>query len=244
MIVNGNEKWVNEKVVVITGGTGGFGSVLVDTFSMIGYRVAYTSRHKRGKETPLLLWHKVDTTCCEDVLIFFETILHRWNRIDIVVINAGVSMDAFLAITRQEDIDTMVEVNLKGFFCTVKAILPHMIERKEGHIIAVSSYVASAGRAGQSIYAATKAGLTGAVKSVAREVGQYNIRVNAVMPGYMDVGMGQRAPEKVKAYAVSENVLGRLASAEESAAFIAYVSSMQNVSGQVFNLDSRIVGWA
>lgn len=243
MIVNPGKNKVDEKVAVVTGGTGGFGSLLVDSFLDKKFKVAWCSRSAVPIVSANKFCSKVDVRDKKQSTRFIEEVISRWGRVDVLVVNAGVSVDGLFIKKNNRDIDKVVETNLNGFFNSVKAILPYFVDAEDGHILVVSSYVGSVGRAGQSIYCATKSALIGAVKSVAKEVGADNIKVNAVMPGFMDVGMGERAGKTAYTLAVKENVLGRLGSADESAEFVVNLCMMNNVSGQIFNLDSRILGW-
>jgi len=243
MVVNQKKIKVDEKVAFISGGTGGFGEVLLNKFRGNGYFVAYTSKKGTGLNNEFFLWDKVNASSLAENTAYTEKIMDKWGRIDVLVVNAAVNYDNILAKTADWEINEMVDINLKGFFTSVKAVLPHMINQNSGSIIAVSSYSGSCGREGQSVYSASKAGLIGAVKSFAKEVGRYDIKVNAVLPGFMNAGMGARSCQKVKDKALEENVLGRLTDAGESAEFIVGLCGMNSVSGQIFNLDSRIVGW-
>ncbi|RJP61185.1 MAG: SDR family NAD(P)-dependent oxidoreductase [Candidatus Auribacter fodinae] len=233
----------NKRVALITGGTGGLGRILVELFLQSGYSVSYSSRQSAGTQSEMELWRCVDAGDSTGHVRFVEEIVSRWGRIDVLVINAGVTVDKVIPHLSDSDMDRMLDTNLKGFFTAVKAVLPIMKQQQSGHIIAVSSFAATAGTYGQSVYAATKAGIEGAVKSAAREAGEYGVRVNAVMPGFMDTGMGNKVADAVREKARQENVMKRLSSARESASFIVFLAGMKQVSGQIFNLDSRITGW-
>jgi 3-oxoacyl-[acyl-carrier protein] reductase len=116
-----------------------------------------------------------------------------------------------------------------------------MMDQKSGHILSVSSIAGVRGREGQANYASSKAGLIGLTKAVAKELGSSNIQVNCVLPGYLPTDMGMGAPERVAAQVLGENALGRTSTPAEIAAFVYHLSRMKHVSGQVFNLDSRIL---
>lgn len=243
MIVNRKNNKVNQHVALITGGTSGFGTVLVRGFGESGYRTAYCGRSASDHRDETLISMRADVRSAQDMRMLCKTLIDCWGRIDVVIVNAGVNVDALLSRTSESDFDSIIETNLRGFFTVVTAALPYMHRQGYGHIIAVSSYTATAGSTGQSVYAASKAALTGAVKSAARESAAYGIRVNAVMPGFMDCGMGKNVPPEIKKVAEKQQLLGSLASAEESAAFVVHLAGMQQVSGQVFNIDSRVTGW-
>ncbi|MCD6459550.1 SDR family NAD(P)-dependent oxidoreductase [bacterium] len=242
-MVNRNKKMVNEKVCVVTGGTFGFGAVLAERFMRYGYKVAVCSRSSEEKSENSFLSCKADVGKLSDMEKFFQTVINKWSGIDVVIVNAAINIDGILSKLNHSEIEMMVSINLNGFFYTVKPVLPHLTANAKGHIIAVTSYSGSWGTYGQTVYSAVKAGLVGAVKSLAKEVGEYGVCVNAVMPGFMDMGMGARVEKKIKEQAKRNNVLGRLASPDESAGFMVYLSGMKGVSGQVFNLDSRILNW-
>ncbi len=243
MIVNPKAKQVDKKVAFITGAVRGFGAVVRERFEQAGYFTAVTSLHNKHYGSSSVMHQRCDATSYFATVKFVKRILSRWGRIDVAVVNAGVGLDRLLIKVSEAEMDNLMAVNLKGFFATVKAVLPVMAEQGGGHIIVISSYVGSAGRAGQTIYSATKAGLLGAVKSMAKETGKHNIRINTVMPGFMDIGMGHEVDQSARVRAREENVLGRLADPEESAEFVVRLAGMQGVSGQQFNLDSRVLPW-
>ncbi len=243
MIVNQKKNKVNEKVAVVTGGSGGFGAFLVACFLNKNFKVAYCSQNAVAIDSGNEICRKVDVRDRKQTAQFVGEVMSIWGRVDVLVVNAGVNEDGIFLKKDDKTIDKIVDTNLNGFFNAVKAVLPFFEDAKDGHILAVSSYVGAVGRAGQSVYCATKSALIGAVKSIAREVGADNIKVNAVMPGFLDVGMGSRAGVSAVENAIKENVLGRLGTADESAGFVVNLCMMNNVSGQVFNLDSRILGW-
>jgi 3-oxoacyl-[acyl-carrier protein] reductase len=141
----------------------------------------------------------------------------------------------------EADWDCVMDTNLKGPFLCMRAVSRAMMKQRSGHIISIASIAGSRGREGQANYAASKAGLIGLTKAAAKEFGRSNIQVNCVLPGYLPTDMGAAAPESSIARMLAETTLRRVSNAAEVAAFIHHLSLMKNVSGQVFNLDSRIM---
>ncbi len=169
-----------------------------------------------------------------------KEVMKKWGRIDVLINNAGITKDNLLLKTSDDDWDTVLKTNLKGVFNTIREVARVMV-RHGGHIINISSASGLKGKAGQSSYAASKAGLIGLTKSAAIELGRFNIKVNAVLPGVLPTDMVKGSHPSVKEKAKSESVIGRLSDIEKVAEFICGLTEMDNVSGQIFNLDSRII---
>jgi 3-oxoacyl-[acyl-carrier protein] reductase len=231
-------------VAWITGAAGGLGRALVTAFLEGGFRVA-AGVHRHNPFTPgeTLCPLTVDVTSGGAAADAARGILDRWGRVDVLVNNAGITRDSLLAGMSAEDWTGVMDVNLRGAFLCSQAVAPAMSRQRSGHIINISSFAARRGRAGQSNYVASKAGLIGLTQSLARELGPDNIRVNAILPGVLPTGMVRGlSPEKLAALAAG-NTLGRLNDCAEVAQFIRVLATLQNVSGQVFQLDSRIARW-
>lgn len=162
----------------------------------------------------------------------------RWGRIDVLVCNAGIASSRLLLRTTNQEWATILETNLTGAFHCVKAAGRHMLARREGSIIVISSFAALHGQSGQSAYAATKAGLLGLVKSAAREWGPRNVRINAVLPGWHRTEMSAHA--MVEERIVHDHALKRSGDVQAVAQTIYHLARLKDVSGQVWNLDSRI----
>jgi 3-oxoacyl-[acyl-carrier protein] reductase len=232
------------KVVLITGASGGLGQALVKQFVSDDWQVACGTRGnshtaKTRNEFPV----ELDVTQPEEVRAAVSAIVQRFGRIDALINNAGFSLDASLAQMNEKDWDEVMAVNLRGAFLCCKAVARHMIRQRDGHIVNISSHAARRGPRGQANYAAAKAGLVGLTQSLARELGPRNVRVNAIFPGVMPTKMtagfsADRLDEFAKA-----NALGRINSVEEVARFITFLTATENISGQVFALDSRIASW-
>ncbi|RMD53552.1 MAG: SDR family oxidoreductase, partial [Nitrospirae bacterium] len=169
-----------------------------------------------------------------------DHIKHIWDRIDVLINNAGITEEKLLIKMEEEDFLRVLGVNLKGAFFITKELLPLMIKHG-GHIIYISSISALKGQIGLASYSASKAGLIGVMRSLSRELAPYNIRVNAILPGYMMTDMGCGASEIAKHRALEESLLRRYTDPEEVADFIEYLINTKGVTGQVFNIDSRII---
>jgi 3-oxoacyl-[acyl-carrier protein] reductase len=154
-----------------------------------------------------------------------------------------VTADALSWQLSEEDWDRVLAVNLKGAFLCAQAALRPILRQRNGHIINIGSFSGRAGQLGQANYAAAKAGLIGLTESLAKEVGSRNVRVNAVLPGVLPTSMTAKLSEAQLAEYAAANALGRINSLTEVAQFIVFLATMQNVSGQVFQLDSRIARW-
>lgn len=169
----------------------------------------------------------------------------RLDRIDLLVNNAGLLHDAPIAKMTDQEFDSVLDVNLKGAFLCTQAALKLMSRQRDGHIINISSYSALSGPAGQSNYAAAKAGLIALTQSTAREYGARNLRANCILPGFLETKMTrhllQDAPFTEQLLA--QHTLGRLNTPQDAARFLVFLHSMPNVSGQVFQLDSRVRRW-
>lgn len=162
--------------------------------------------------------------------------------LDLLVCNAGLTRDGLLARMSEENWDEALDVNLKGAFLCAKAAARGMMKRRGGQIVFISSFSAFHPPAGQANYAAAKAGLTGLTKSLAKELGSRGVRVNLIVPGFMDTKMTTSLGDEVKQAALAKHALGRLNEPERVARFIRFLhEELPHTSGQVFNLDSRIL---
>lgn len=182
---------------------------------------------------------KADVRDFREIEEMAEQVFRRWGRVDALINNAGIARDGLLLTCRERDFDEVLEVNLKGCFNAVRAFAPLMKRSGGGHIISISSYSGLKGKTGQASYSASKAGIIGLTSSAAREFAEHNIRVNAVLPGYMETDMGKGAEGAMKK-AKEESILGRLSDPEEVARFVAFLLTTKTVTGQVFSLDSRM----
>ena len=173
------------------------------------------------------------------VKALFDAALEKFGAIDILVNNAGITRDNLLMLLKEEDFDAVVDTNLKGAFLCMKAAVRPMMKQRRGRIISLSSVVGLHGNAGQVNYAATKAGVIGMTKSLAKELAGRNITVNAVAPGFIDTDMTAVLPEKAKEAILSSIPMARLGAAEDVASAVAFLASDEAgyITGQVLAVD-------
>lgn len=173
------------------------------------------------------------------VKALFDAALKQFGAVDILVNNAGITRDNLLMLLKEEDFDAVVDTNLKGTFLCMKAAVRPMMKQRHGRIISLSSVVGLHGNAGQVNYAATKAGVIGMTKSLAKELAGRNITVNAVAPGFIDTDMTAVLPDKAKEAILSSIPMARLGAAEDVASAVAFLASDEAgyITGQVLAVD-------
>ncbi|MCW5558155.1 MAG: SDR family oxidoreductase [Verrucomicrobiae bacterium] len=228
-------------VALITGAAGGIGSAFVTAFVAAGWRVAAGWHRKRPD--PLdsqMLPVPLDVTLPESVRAAVDSVLDRWGRVDVLINNAGIARDGVLPRMPLTDWQSVLEVHLRGAFLCSRAVLPVMLRQGGGHIINLASFSGRVGRGGAANYSAAKAALMGLTQSLAREAGPDNIRVNAVSPGYLLTPLLGPVTQGDLARHAADNALGRINEFDEVARFVVHLAGMRNVSGQLFQLDSRI----
>lgn len=229
------------RAVLITGAAGGLGSTLVDAFALAGWRVAAGTHRNPLRTTEAdVLPLPLDVTRADSVATAVSTVLDRWGRLDVLVNNAGIARDHLVPRMTESEWQQVLDVNLKGAFLCSQAVLPAMIRQRDGHILNLASFSGRVGRLGAANYSAAKAGLVGLTQSLAREVGPHNIRVNAVSPGFLPTPLLGALSAADLARHAADNALGRINEFDEVARFLVFLAGMRNVSGQVFQLDSRI----
>jgi 3-oxoacyl-[acyl-carrier protein] reductase len=233
------------QVILITGAAGGLGQALVEAFAAADWQVVAGWHQTPLSGQPANVFPTpLDVTAADSVSAAFAETLARFGRLDALINNAGIARDALVAQMSDDDWHRVLDVNLKGAFLCAQAALRPMLKQRDGHILNISSFGGRVGRAGQANYAASKAGLIGLTQALAKEAGSRNVRVNAVLPGFLRTRLvGDLTEEQLAAHAAS-NALGRLNEFAEVARFVTFLAGMRNVSSQVFQLDSRIGPWS
>ena len=231
-------------VVLITGAAGGLGHGLVEEFAAQGWLIA-AGFHQQPfpRQSESVRPVRLDVTIGPQVRTAVAEILSWWGRIDVLVNNAGLTADHPLWLISEPDWDRVLEVNLKGAGLCAQAVLPAMVKQQDGQIINISSFSGRVGARGQANYAAAKAGLIALTQSLAREAGPANVRVNAVLPGVLPTPMTAGLDRKTLGAYAQANALGRLNTVAEAARCVVFLAGLENVSGQVWQLDSRIAPW-
>ncbi len=238
-----------EKTVVVTGGSKGIGRAIALKFGEHKARlilVHYDADDSASNETLAQLSKKgveaesyrLDVSSFQDVSAFFDELLSKHGKVDVLINNAGITRDTFIMRMSEDDWDILMKVNLKSAFNCTKAIIRPMMKQRMGRIVCISSVVGQIGNAGQANYAASKAGLMGFVKSVAREVASRGITVNAVAPGFIDTEMTAVLPEKVKEAFLEQIPLGKMGRPEDVAEAVYWLCSdaAGYITGQVIHV--------
>ncbi len=239
----------DSRVVVITGGSKGIGRSVAYRFAEEKARIVlmhYDPDESASEETLGALAQKgveaeslkVDVSSYEAVAASFKDILSRFDKIDVLVNNAGITKDTLLMRMSEADWDAVINVNLKSVFNCTQAIVRPMIKKRSGKIVNIASVVGQIGNAGQANYSASKAGIMGFTKTVAREVAARGINVNAVAPGFIDTEMTAVLPEKVKESFIQQIPLGKLGKPEDVAEATYWLCSDEAsyITGQVIHV--------
>ena len=237
------------KCAVITGASRGIGREIALKYAKEGANIVLNYRNsetealqlkeeldKLGSNTLIV---KANVSKLEEAEKLIKEAKEVFGRVDILVNNAGITKDNLIMRMKEEDFDSVIDVNLKGAFNCLKAVTPIMIRQKAGKIINMSSVVGVIGNAGQVNYCASKAGLIGMTKSLAREIGGKNINVNAIAPGFIDTDMTKVLSEDQKKNILSQVPLKRFGNALDIANLALFLASDQSnyITGQVIHVD-------
>lgn len=221
-----SEQEMNAQTAVITGAAGGLGQAITRSLKTAGLDVLAPGRDV------------LDVTSTASV----KNCMRDAGEIDLLVCNAGATLDKPLVSMSESDWDQVMDVNLRGAFLCARDVSRNMMKRRSGHIIFISSFSALHPPVGQVNYAAAKSALLGMMKSMAQELGSRNVRVNAVLPGFLETKMTEGLSDEIKRATIARHSLGRLNTPEAVGDFITYLHQrMPHTSGQVFNLDSRVI---
>jgi 3-oxoacyl-[acyl-carrier protein] reductase len=226
-----------QPVAVISGGSRGLGLALTDR------RKPSDELDKRLMDHgDHLMWEAVDGASGEGLRAFSRAVEKRWSRIDALINNAGTGLDGLLALMRPQDIDRVLDINLRGAILLTQACSKSMIKRGSGSVVNISSVNGVRGHAGVAVYSATKAALDGMTRSLARELGPRNIRVNSVAPGYFESEMVGELTEAATSRIKRRTPLGRLATPREISEAVYFLASDQGsfITGQVLVVDGGL----
>ena len=238
-----------KKVAVITGGSRGIGAACVEKFARNGWSVVSLSRHETELVERLraegldVAWMPCDVAEPQQVAETFAAIRRRYHRVDALVNNAGVSLIRMLADTQEEDWQRVLQTNLSGAYRCSRAALPEMLRLGGGSIVNVASMWGEVGASCEAAYSASKAGLIGLTKALAKELGPSGVRVNCVSPGVIDTEMNAELDEETMQSLREETPLGRIGTAREVAEAIFFLAGEGAgfITGQVLGVSGGMV---
>ncbi|HHV27577.1 MAG TPA: 3-oxoacyl-[acyl-carrier-protein] reductase [Tissierellia bacterium] len=244
---------LKKKNALVTGGSRGIGRATAIELSKEGANViiTYNSNEEKAKEVIKEvekngvkgLAIKADVSSEEDVKSVMKTIKSQFDSIDVLVNNAGVTKDNLLIRMKSEDWDKVINTNLKGVYLCTKAVVRGMMKKRYGKIVNIASVVGISGNAGQGNYSASKAGVIGFTKSIAKELGSRGINVNGVAPGFVETDMTEVLSEDIKEQSLKLIPLNRFAKPEDIANVVVFLCSEKAnyITGQIINVDGGML---
>ena len=243
---------LRDKVAVVTGGSRGIGRAIALEFASQHANVAilYAGNAEAAQQTADEISalgvetkaYRCDVRSFDETRTVVDTILKDFSHVDILVNNAGITRDSLVLSMREENFDEVIDTNLKGAFNMIRHLYSHMMKRRSGSILNISSVAGLMGNAGQANYASAKAGMIGLTKSVARELAARNITCNAIAPGYIETDMTAALSEKILDTARETIPLKRLGKPEEIAKMAAFLASdsARYITGETIRIDGGL----
>ncbi|UCD55290.1 MAG: 3-oxoacyl-[acyl-carrier-protein] reductase [Candidatus Omnitrophota bacterium] len=244
--------FLKDKVAIVTGGSRGIGRAIVLEFARQGANVAFNFLKSEDKALKLkkeieekggnILAFRQDVKDYNAIKVMVEGVKSQFGRLDIIVNNAGILRDKALILMEEQDWEEVISTNLSGAFNLIRAAIVTFMKQKSGNIINITSVAGTKGMPRQVNYSASKAGIVGLTKALAKEVGPYNIRVNAIAPGYIDTDMVKDLKEDYKKELLKSIPLNRFGGSEEVAKIAAFLASEQAryITGQVLTIDGGL----
>ena len=244
---------LKNKIAIVTGASQGIGKIIAFELAKSGAHVVCISRNKKAIESTVDEITKnngkassfpCDVSDSDDFMKIILEIIEKNDKIDILVNNAGITRDSILVRMSNEDWDDVINTNLKGAFSCTKAVMRYMMKNKFGRIINITSIVGLTGNAGQANYAASKAGLIGMTKSIAKEVASRGITANCIAPGWIETSMTDILNEEVKNKLLSQIPAGKIGSPDDIANTVIFLASDEAgyITGQTITVDGgRII---
>ena len=243
---------LSNKIAIVTGASRGIGSAIAHNLSKAGAKVVLISRSidalksveseikSNGGEAISIT---ADVSNLESFTNAISQVVETWGTVDILINNAGITKDNIILRLKEEDWDAVIDINLKGCFNGIKAVTRPMLKSQSGRIINITSVIGLIGNSGQSNYAASKAGILGLTKSIAKELGPRNITVNAIAPGYIQTEMTDNLDQTSKDNLMKSIPLQRLGKPEEIASLVCFLASEEAayITGQTLNVDGGMV---
>lgn len=244
---------MEKKTALVTGGTRGIGKAIALELAETGYDIILNYRTaneelnnlKKEIEDKNVNCYLVygDISKFEDCENIAKTAIEECGKIDVLVNNAGITRDGLIMRMKKEDFDSVIDTNLVGTFNMTRNVIPYMVKQKNGRVINLSSVVGITGNAGQTNYSASKAGVIGFTKSLAKELASRNILVNAIAPGFIETDMTNVLSDSVKESILNQIPLKRMGEAKEVAKLVKFLVSEDSkyITGQVINVDGGVV---
>jgi 3-oxoacyl-[acyl-carrier protein] reductase len=246
-------KSYHNKTVLITGASRGIGKAIALAFAKVGANVVINYNHSKDKAEALVqeieglgakaFAIQADVSNFEQAKALIESAIDTFGQINVLINNSGITKDNLMLRMKEEDFDQVINVNLKGTWNMCKHITKHFLRNKAGSIINISSVVGLIGNPGQSNYGASKAGIIGLTKSLAKEFGSRNITVNAIAPGFIETEMTEKLSDEIKEYYLKQIPLNRLGQPEDIADLCVFLASdkARYITGQTISVNGGMI---